>query len=65
MVGQTLHALQTCAGKGKGKQGMRQGAGSQKMGPQMPKPPPVDPENVEFVVFIKNAKVRAKQLLVD
>ncbi|KAL3137038.1 hypothetical protein ABBQ32_006625 [Trebouxia sp. C0010 RCD-2024] len=49
--------LQTCAGKGKGKQGMRQGGGAQQMGPQMPTPPPVDPENVEFVVFVRSQKL--------
>ena len=52
--------LQTCAGKGKGKQGMRQGMGSQRSGPQMPPTPPVDPENVEFVLFIQNPKVSTK-----
>ena len=36
---------------------MRQGGGAQKMGPQMPTPPPVDPENVEFVVFVRSPKV--------
>ena len=49
--------LQTCAGKGKGKQGMRQGMGSQRTGPQMPPTPAVDPENVEFVLFVQNPKV--------
>ncbi len=49
--------LQTCAAKGKGKQGMRQGMGSQRTGPQMPPTPAVDPENVEFVLFVQNPKV--------
>ncbi len=49
--------LQTCAAKGKGKQGMRQGMGSQRTGPQMPPTPTVDPENVEFVLFVQNPKV--------
>ena len=40
---------------------MRQGMGSQKMGPQMPAPPPVDPENVEFILFVRNPKVRTEQ----
>lgn len=54
-------ALQTCAAKGKGKQGMRQGMGAQKMGPQMPTPPPVDPDNVEFILFVRNPKVDIEQ----
>ena len=58
-------ALQTCAAKGKGKQGMRQGMGAQKMGPQMPTPPPVDPENVEFILFVRNPKVNIEQSLVN
>ena len=58
-------AMQTCAAKGKGKQGMRQGMGAQKMGPQMPTPPPVDPENVEFILFVRNPKVSLKQSLVN
>lgn len=27
------------------------------MGPQMPTPPPVDPENVEFILFVRNPKL--------
>ena len=55
--------LQTCAAKGKGKQGMRQGMGSQKQGPQMPAPPAIDPENVEFVLFVRNPKVSTADML--
>ena len=43
----------------KGKQRMRRGGGQQQGGMQMPSipTPPVDPENVEFVIFVRSKKL--------
>ena len=43
----------------KGKQRMRRGGGKQDGGMQMPNVPvpPVDPENVEFVIFVRSKKL--------
>lgn len=49
-------ALQVVAGKGKGKQRYRarpSGGGAQR---ELPPTPPVDPDNVEFVLFVRSKK---------
>lgn len=48
--------LQVVAGKGKGKKLMRRGMGSQQMN-QGPPTPPVDPDNEEFVIFVRSKRL--------
>lgn len=49
-------SLMVVAGKGKGKQMFRSRAGAQQR-PQMPPTPPVDPDNEEFVLFVRSKKL--------
>lgn len=55
---QSRGTLQVCASKGKGKKLMRRGPGSGQGGGQMlPPTPPVDPDNAEFVIFVRSKKL--------
>lgn len=52
------HALQVYAAKGKQRMRTNNGQRAQQMMQQQTPPtPPVDPENEEFVIFVKSAKV--------
>lgn len=48
--------LQVVCGKGKGKKTMRRGRSNQQMGMDVPPTPPVDPNDEEFVIFVRSTK---------